>query len=245
MAMEELFENVGYNLKMKKILIGLVMCCACLGTMQAQTLERMNKDEVVVIGSFWRNWFVQAGLDMTLQLPYGKDLSQVFPKGKTFGLDVAVGKWFSPEIGLRGRLNWENGFPPFENGHLEWVGPAGRNGINMEEGGYVATYVDVMLSVNNLFMWYDGSRKWNVLVFPRAGLVSNKAIDSGSPLVGVGVGSTYRLNERLSFYADMAFQMTTSEFTGGAGTTGMSVSTGFNGFMDFHVGVQWDLTGGR
>ena len=223
---------------MKKILIGLVMCCACLGTMQAQTSDNGKR---VVIGSFWNNWFVQAGLDMTLQMPYGKNLSQVFPKGKTFGLDAAVGKWFSPEVGLRGRLNWENGFPPFENGHLEWVGPAGRNGINMEEGGYVAVYMDVMLDVHNLFCGYDGMRKWNLLVFPRAGLVSNRAIDSASPMVGAGVGSTYAINDKLSLYADMAFQMTTSEFTGGAGNTGMSVSTGFNGFMDFHVGVQWKL----
>lgn len=219
-----------------------MMLSVCWGNVQAQTSERVNKEEVVVLGTFWHNWFVQAGLDMTLQIPYGKNLSQVFPKGKTFGLDVAVGKWFSPEIGLRGRLNWENGFPPFENGHLEWVGPTGRNGINMDEGGYVAAYMDVMLSVNNLFMGYDGARKWNVLVFPRAGLVSNRATDSASPMVGAGVGTTYQINNRLGLYADMAFQMTTSEFTGGVGPTGMSVSTGFNGFMDFHIGVQWNLT---
>ena len=226
---------------MKKILIGLVMYCACLGTMEAQTWKRVNEENRVVIGSFWDNWFVQAGLDMSLQLPYGKDWAQVFPKGKTFGLDAAVGKWFSPEIGLRGRLNWENGFPPFENGHLEWVGPAGRNGINMDEGGYVALYMDVLLNVHNLFMGYDGERKWHLLVFPRAGLVSNRAIDSGSPMVGAGIGTTYRINERLSLYGDMAYQMTTSEFTGGVGPTGMGVSTGFNGFVDFHIGVQWEL----
>ena len=76
---------------MKKILIGLVMYCACLGTMEAQTWKRVNEENRVVIGSFWDNWFVQAGLDMTLQLPYGKDWAQVFPKGKTFVFRIKTG----------------------------------------------------------------------------------------------------------------------------------------------------------
>ena len=218
-----------------------MMLSVCLNNIQGQTLERVNRDEVVMIGSFWNNWYVQTGLDMSLQMPYGQDLSEVFPKGKTFGLDVAVGKWFSPEIALRGRVNWENGFAPFENGHLEWVGPAGRNGINMDEGGYVAAYMDVMLNVHCLFLGYNNTRKWNMMVFPRAGLVSNRAIKSASPMVGAGIGSTYRINNCISIYSDVAFQMTTSEFTGGAGNTGMSVSTGFNGFMDLHIGVQWNI----
>ena len=60
-------------------------------------------------------------------------------------------------------------------------------------------------------------------------------------MVGVGVGTTYRLNERLSLYTDMAYQVMTSEFYGGLSTTGMIVSAGSNGFFDFHIGVQWDL----
>lgn len=219
---------------MKKFTILLTALAFCL-VGQART----EGEQRPLIGSFWKGWFVQAGVDMTLQCPYGKDLSQVFPKGKTFGLDVAVGKSFSPEIALRGRINWENGFPPFENGHLEWVGPPGRNGINMDEGGYVAAYLDVMLNIHNLFLGYDETRKWEAWIFPRAGLVSNRATKSGSPMVGAGFGATYRLNNRWSLYSDMAFQMTTSEFTGGVGPTGMSVSTGFNGFVDFHVGIQW------
>lgn len=227
---------------MKRILLGMVWMLAGLGT-EAQAQHSENKDtaDVAVIGSFWKGWFVQAGLDMSLQCPYGKNLAHVFSKGRTFGLNAAVGKNFSPEVALRARLNWENGFPLFENKKLEWVAPPGANGINLDKGGYVAAYMDVLLDVKNLFCGYDAGRKWHVLVFPRAGLVSNLAIDSGSPMVGVGVGSTYRFHERWSVYGDMAFQMTTSEFTGGVGITGMSVSTGFNAFVDFHLGVQFDL----
>ena len=65
-------------------------------------------ENVVVSDGFWKNWFVQMGLDMTLQNPYGYDFSKVFPNGKSFGLDLAVGKWFSHQVGFRGKFDWEN-----------------------------------------------------------------------------------------------------------------------------------------
>ena len=205
------------------------------------TLATAQDKQQTVTGSIWGNWFVQAGLDMTLQNPYGCNFSQVFPKGKTFGLDVALGKWFSPHVAVRGKVNWENGLPLFENKHLEWVGPAEDPTSNIDEGGIVILSVDCPMSVKNIFMDYDPDQKWNFYVFPRAGLGCNLAISSSSPMVGVGLGGTYKVKGRLSVYADMAYQVITSEFTGGVSGTGMSVAAGSNGFFDFNVGVQIDL----
>ena len=205
------------------------------------TLATAQDKQQTVTGSIWGNWFVQAGLDMTLQNPYGCNFSQVFPKGKTFGLDVAFGKWFSPHVAVRGKVNWENGLPLFENKHLEWVGPAEDPTSNIDEGGIVILSVDCPVSVKNIFMDYDPDQKWNFYVFPRAGLGCNLAISSSSPMVGVGLGGTYKVKGRLSVYADMADQVITSEFTGGVSGTGMSVAAGSNGFFDFNVGVQIDL----
>ena len=205
------------------------------------TLATAQDKQQKVTGSIWGNWFVQAGLDMTLQNPYGCNFSQVFPKGKTFGLDVALGKWFSPHVAVRGKVNWENGLPLFENKHLEWVGPAEDPTSNIDEGGIVILSVDCPVSVKNIFMDYDPDQKWNFYVFPRAGLGCNLAISSSSPMVGVGLGGTYKVKGRLSVYADMAYQVITSEFTGGVSGTGMSVAAGSNGFFDFNVGVQIDL----
>ena len=205
------------------------------------TLATAQDKQQTVTGSIWGNWFVKAGRDMTLQNPYGCNFSQVFPKGKTFGLDVALGKWFSPHVAVRGKVNWENGLPLFENKHLEWVGPAEDPTSNIDEGGIVILSVDCPVSVKNIFMDYDPDQKWNFYVFPRAGLGCNLAISSSSPMVGVGLGGTYKVKGRLSVYADMAYQVITSEFTGGVSGTGMSVAAGSNGFFDFNVGVQIDL----
>lgn len=154
---------------------------------------------------------------------------------------MALGKWFSPHVAVRGKVNWENGLPLFENKHLEWVGPAEDPTSNIDEGGIVILSVDCPVSVKNIFMDYDPDQKWNFYVFPRAGLGCNLAISSSSPMVGVGLGGTYKVKGRLSVYADMAYQVITSEFTGGVSGTGMSVAAGSNGFFDFNVGVQIDL----
>ena len=196
---------------------------------------------VEVCRSFWSNWFVQAGLDMTLQFPYDHPYSEVFSKGRSFGLDAAVGKWFSPEIGARLKLNWENGFPLFRNKKLEWIASGESGKSNMDQGGYLTGDFDVMLNVHNLIWTYRPERKWNAIVFARAGIGSNLAINSASPLVGCGCGISRRLTDRLSIYSDMAYQMITSEFFEGIAMTGMSVSTGHNAFLDFNVGLQWDL----
>ena len=72
---------------------------------------------------FWNNWYLQTGLDMSLQNPYGYSFSDVFPNGKTFGVDVALGKWFTPEVGVRAKVNWENGIGLFRNDHANWLAP--------------------------------------------------------------------------------------------------------------------------
>lgn len=81
--------------------------------------------------------------------------------------------------------------------------------------------------------------KWHTQVFLRAGLINQRKIGSASPLLGGGLEQTYRLNDRLSLFADMGYQVTTSESS--AGLTGMNVAAGTNGFIDIDLGVKIDL----
>ena len=192
----------------------------------------------VRMNSFWNNWFFQAGLDMSLMNPYGCNFAHVFPSGKTFGLNMAVGKWFTPEFGLRGRVQWENGL--FKNGHLEWVPPREDPSKNYSGGGFGSLTLEAVFNATNIIAGYDADRKWHTEAFIRAGIISQFEVGSGSPLGGAGVGETYRLNDRLSLFASAAYQVTTSESSGGPGT-GMKVGKGSNGFFDIDLGIKVDL----
>ncbi len=192
-----------------------------------------NAEHSVELNSFWSNWFAQAGLGMSLLNPYGANFTNVFPNGKSFGINFGVGKWFTPEIGLRGGLNWQNGI--VGNNHFSWMDET--PGSNHSGGGYVAAYLDAFINIHHIFFGYDESRRWNAIMFPRVGLDSNLDTNSASPLVGFGTEQTFKLNDRLKLFADISYQVTTGELMGndtGAGS-------GSNGWFDFNVGVQFEL----
>ena len=50
----------------------------------------------------------------------------------TFGLNGALGKWFTPEFALRGRVQWENGLIP--NNGVEWLPPVEDPKKNYKKG---------------------------------------------------------------------------------------------------------------
>ena len=188
--------------------------------------------------TFMNDWFVQAGLDMTLQNPYGYNFAHVFPNGKTFGMDVALGKWFSPQIGLRGKLNWENGLPLLENGHANWVAPFYQPGVNRDKGGYLALYGDVLLNMHNLLGKCRTDRTWNLSIYPRIGVNYNLGVEKGSLLAAAGILNTYRLNDRWQIYADVAYIMTGSGFVGSEKVEGTGTGSNSNGYLTVGAGAQ-------
>jgi hypothetical protein len=192
----------------------------------------------VLTNGIWDNWFVQVGLDMSLMNPYGCNFSKVIPKGMTFGLNGALGKWFTPEFALRARVQWENGLIP--NNGVEWLPPADDPKQNYKKGGLATIAFDAMLNLTNVAAGYDPERKWHTTGYVRAGIITQFVVGSASPLAGAGLEETYRLNDRLSLFGALGYQVSTSEGLG-YGMTGMDVAAGSNGFFDIDFGIRYDL----
>ena len=187
-------------------------------------------------GGIWRNWFIQYGVDMTLYNPCEKSFKNVFPDGVTMGLDFAVGKWFSPLVGARGKINLENFL--IENKNLKWLPyDEDKHKSNYDGGGCLMAYCDVLLSAKHILMGYVEDEKWDMYAFGRMGLGKNRSIDSLSPVVGAGIGTTYRLGRHLSIYLDTAYQGITSEFFSGVSWSGATGGR-FNGIWDINLGLQ-------
>lgn len=224
---------------MKKKCIVLLFSFLVIGILNAQSQSKEYSKLSVITNSFWNNWYVQVGLDMSLQNPYGHNFAYVFPNGKTFGIDAAVGRWFTSGLGLRGKVNWENGIRLFENDHAAWLAPFYKDGANMDRGGYLSVVGDIQFDIHNMFCGYDETRLWNFQIYPRAGIVYNFGVSKGSPLVGLGIGNTFRLNNRLKIYFDMTYNMVSSGFTGVEKSTGMGKNS--NGYFDIDLGLQINL----
>ena len=214
-----------------------VLMMASTMTMYAQAMAKGEEKYEVAVADLWDNWYVQVGLDMSLQNPCGYNFARVFPNGKTFGVNAAVGRWFTPGLGLRGKVNWENGIPLFENGHANWLAPFDQPGVHMDRGGNLTLLGDVQFDIHNLFWGYDAERKWHLQLFPRAGVGYNFGVSKGTPILGFGIGNTYRLNSRWELYGDVAYQMTSSGFI--PADTGTGANS--NGYFEIQVGVQLNL----
>ena len=143
-----------------------------------------------------------------------------------------------PEFGLRGRVQWDNGLIP--NNSLEWVAPRDDPKQNYKDGGIGVATIEAMLNLTNVCAGYDPERKWHTTGFVRAGLISQFTESSASPLMGAGLEETYRLNDKLSLFGALGYQVSTSEGMGFS-TTGMEVSAGSNGFFDIDFGVRYDI----
>lgn len=212
-----------------------------LGNSKFHKVSEQTGDDphAAVIKPFWNDWFVQAGLGMSLQNPCGTNFTYVFPRGKTLGINAALGKWFTPEIGVRGGINWQNGI--VGNNHLSFLDIEGEPGSNHDKGGFVSLYADVFLNLHQIIKGSDDQRQWEALFFPRMGLGRNFSSSfKETPVVGIGTEHTFRLNERMKIFADLVYQVTTSGFTDDRFYSGYTGANS-NGWFDLNVGVTFEL----
>ena len=96
-----------YEREMRKYLLLIAIFLSI--RLSAQERKESVYRNSVVTNSFGDNWYAQAGVDMNLLFPKDHNIADVFPNGKSFGVNIAVGKWFSPEFGGRLNVTWNNG----------------------------------------------------------------------------------------------------------------------------------------
>lgn len=201
--------------------------------------QSKHNDKAVVVNPFWNNWFVQAGLGMSLQNPYGTNFSNVFPNGNTLGVNLGLGKWFTPDVGVRGGVNWQNGI--VTNHHAYYLAPKDDPEGNLNKKGFYALYADVFFNLHNIIGEYNENRKWHAIVFPRMGLATNFSSSySECPSIGIGMEQTFAIGDKLKLYADVAYQVMTSGFHDTKYTT-PKYGISSNGWLDINAGVHYDL----
>ena len=189
---------------MKKLLIALAFVgFGTVANAQSTQIETPSK-YTVATNSFWSNWYVQFGVDMSVMNPYkSKFLKEDWHNGRTYGIDLAVGKWFTPGIGVRAKVQWENGIfaHAFRNtDHVIWA-------PDFHKGGYGAADLDVQFNLTNLLKGYDENRIWNVIIYPRGGVARNFAAKEYAFLLGGGIQNMFKINNLISVYADLSYNL--------------------------------------
>ncbi|MCI6143610.1 MAG: OmpA family protein [Bacteroidales bacterium] len=178
---------------MKKFLLALAVV-GLSTTAVAQQTEIPTHKYSVATNSFWANWYVSAGADFTAAYTSQENCCNKNPfsvdRG-TFGFDVAVGKWFTPGIGLRTKFNgiWAKQVNTRDDHHS-------YNYWNIHE--------DVTFNLSNLLFGYNEKRVWNFIPYVGMGVMRNMNANEYALTYNFGLLNNFRVSSRVQIFADLS-----------------------------------------
>ena len=158
----------------------------------------------VATNSFWANWFVQAGfsahMSFSSQERSGLDFFEPLNRCQ-IGASLAIGKWFTPGIGLRTKGRAYRTKAVFDyNNHPSF--------------SYWQVTEDVLFNLSNLLCGYNEKRVWNFV--PYVGIGVNKMMTFGGHDYDIvyngGLLNTFRISNRVGIFLDIYAQATEGSF---------------------------------
>jgi len=192
---------------MRKFVIGAALLGMSM-TAFAQQADPTLKYSVAT-NSFWSNWFIQVGGDYNIwysnqehgrRLDNGGDFDFLSKQRRSFGGSVAIGKWFTPGIGLRTKLQG------FNSKKIGAVGVTSQHFWSLNE--------HIMFNLSNLFMGYNPERVWNISPFIGGGMARNMSANRYVMQLSAGINSSWRLCRNLDLYAEAGWNRMEDNFDG-------------------------------
>ena len=220
---------------MKKLF--LMLAVASL-SMTAMAQEDPTEKYSVSTNSFWSNWFIQGNVAWNSfyyggvnkfgstpfnKFPLGTDATKNEGHPTALGFSVAVGKWFTPGLGLRTKVNGA------------WLNKA----FNKNSQTYVGINEQALFNLHNLLGGYDADRFWNFIPYAGAGVARNFDAKANSFVFSVGLLNTFKVAEKLFLNLDLGYYSYDKAFVGGNGG-GVRPAHRFNQ-LSLEVGVTYNL----
>lgn len=190
---------------MKKVLISWILAWVIL-PLWAQESDPMLRSKVVT-NSFWSNWFFQLGADWNVW--YSNEESSLhFSKSplKTFrsnpGISIALGKWFTPSLGLRTKVQGIWGKTVTDenndgNGNKYWI-------LNEQ----------ALFNLSHMIGGYNPDRMWSIIPFAGAGFGRTCTYDLYAMQLSVGLLNEFRLSKKLALNVEVGWNRCEGDIDG-------------------------------
>ncbi|MBR6286774.1 MAG: OmpA family protein [Bacteroidaceae bacterium] len=197
---------------MKKLMIALAFAgLSTAAFAQSETTQVPTKKYSVETNSFWSNWFITVGGTYNVfysNQEHNYDLNQGIFKGfrRSLGFDVAIGKWFTPGLGLRTKFNGIWGKAPYMNEQK-----------NSEKYGLLQE--QVLFNLSNMLCGYNEDRVWNFIPYVGAGIARNFTHNRYAYVMGGGILNTWKLSKRVNFNLDVYYTAGEADYDGVLGQT--------------------------
>lgn len=189
---------------MKKLFFVLALASMSLTSMaQDEPTQKFS----VATNSFWNNWFVQVGADWNAYYSSQEHANGHFTANpfKSFrsnpGAAIAVGKWFTPGIGLRTKVQGIWG----QTVNSDKDHPANRYWIANEQ---------VMFNLNNMIGGYNPNRFWSFIPFLGAGIGRSMTHDIYAMNISCGILNQFRLSEKMALNLELGWNHAEADLDG-------------------------------
>lgn len=206
---------------MKKIL----MLLAFTGVTAAASAQQVTVTETEIIevqdkyqvltNPFWSNWFFSIGGGA--QVLYGNgDNAGEFKDRISPVLNVAVGKWFTPGLGLRLQYSGleAKGFTR-NKGALYVTGHELGDGYYKQKFDYMNLHGDIMFNLNALFGGYNSHRVYELIPYIGAGFThSYTKPHSQSFTMNAGLINRFRISNAIDINLELSATGVEGKFDG-------------------------------
>ena len=172
--------------------------------------------------SFWSNTFLSVGVggqmlfgDHEKEMEFGDRISPA--------LDIAFGKWITPEVGVRlmfssWRINGATQNNELSDGGAVDGKPWYGYWLTDQKINYMNLHGEVMFNLSNLFCGYNPKRIWNVSPYIGMGWMrifsDEKTNEIGANL---GIYNSFRLSDALDLNLDVRGTLVNDDFDGERG----------------------------
>lgn len=178
---------------MKKGIIALALALFCIGA-SAQDFEVPVRKYSVATNGFWSNWYLQLGIgahanytsEESSQLSFNPFSSA---RGQ-MGFSVALGKWFTPAIGLRTKFQGIRAKKVFDQQYHPSY-------------DYWNLHEDLTFNLSHLLLGYNERRLWSFIPYAGVGVVRNMNDNVYDISYNAGLLNTFRINDKFNLFLDV------------------------------------------
>ena len=217
---------------MKKLLIVLAMCGLTMGASAQETTTDPVQKYSVATNSFWSNWFIQVGADWNAYYSneeHGQGLSYSPFKGLRAdpGFSVAVGKWFTPGLGLRTKFQGVWGRQVYDDvKHTRHIWTLNEN---------------VLFNLSNMLYGYNPERVWNFVPFLGGGSIRNCSDNNYAMNLSFGILNTFRVSNKVGINFELGWNYAEEDFDGISAGKGNRIWEGKDNRLYAEVGLTFNL----
>lgn len=198
-----------------------------------ETVEYSTDKFKVETNRFWSNWFISAGGGVNLY--FGDHDKQVkFGKRLAPAVDVAIGKWFTPGIGVRFAYSGLSVKGATQTGiHSTGEEVPGKGGygywLTKQKFNFFNFHLDAMFNVSNLLFGYNPNRVYSLSPYVGLGVMKTNDTPKATEIAGhFGLMNSFRLCDALDLNLDIRGTLVSDAFDGeayGRGGEGMLTAT--------------------